>query len=218
MCARLIVVALLSTALLSGCDSSENTPAPPGLEALEESTAPEPTAQAGDPYPEMLSTVHGTGQGDSVFGHGRGFVHAPILAVFEAMKNPDTLVDRRQIDEWRVTWNVEPGYDVSFRTHNTVRNFITIEFEMTFRVGVVEGTAEAPLRIIEVARKTSGSSYVELAQHSIVVTKVNDSTTKLEVVVQGKGATVGPSDMAVSARDLFNSIVARVHGRPLPDV
>jgi hypothetical protein len=210
------LLAALGALLLAGCQSNVSTPAPPGLEPLDTCRAPWPEAVEGDAHPERIETIEGYMDDGGVFSHARGFLHASPGDVFKAMKDPEVLTDRRQIDKWSVTWNVEPEYQVSFKTHCVANRFITVEWDMLWRMGVTEGTEDAPEKIFEVARKVQGSSFVERAQHSFVVSKVEDNVTSLEIVVQGKGSTISPEDMTKSAQDQFDSLVARVHGRPLP--
>ena len=208
---------LAATALgLSACQSNVVTPAPPGLQPLDTCRASWPDPVDGDPHPEKIETIEGYMDDGGVFAHARGFVHASIEDVFTAMKDPAVLTDRRQIDQWTVTWDVEPEYQVSFKTHCVAHRFVTVEWDMLWRMGVVEGTEDKPETIFEVARKVEGSSFVERAQHSFVVRKVEDNVTSLEIVVQGKGTALGPEDMTKSGTDQFNSLVARVHGQDLP--
>lgn len=217
MTRSLIARAVVVSALFAlGCQSNVITPPPPGLEPLAENRAAWPEAEGDDPHPEKISVSEGYMDDGGVQAFARAFIHAPPAKVFASMKTPGVLVDRRQIDEWTVTMNVEPEYQVSFKTHNKAKRFITVEWDMLWRMGIVEGTEEDPESVFEVSRKVEGSSFVERAQHSIVLRKVDDNTSSLEIVVQGKGTGIDPETMAVSATDMFNSLVAHVNGREPP--
>src|SRR6185312_13733089 len=126
-------------ALVFGCQHDVQTSFPPGLSPLEDDPAPAPAATPTDPYPETIDVQAGN-DGKSDYVHATGYVHASIEDVWAAMKDPAVVVDRHHVDAWSSTPNVETGYDVSFRTDYTVNNLVTVQFSLTWREGVVEGT------------------------------------------------------------------------------
>ena len=121
---RRTLVILLSCIALAGCFGEETTIFPPGLEpAAELNEASYPEGTAADPFPERIELVRTYAENarqrpPSI--HGRGYVHAPIAAVWEALRNPDVSADRRVFDAYEVERDVEPEYDHSYKISNTV--------------------------------------------------------------------------------------------------
>ncbi len=207
---RSTLLALVAVA----CGGSTTTEFPAGLTPFM-NEAPEPAPVGGDTTPEALGTTIGDG-GDFEYAHGRGYIHAPIAAVWEGMKNPATVIDRRRVAKYEVTRDVETGYDVSFRVHNTVNDIVTVEFDMTWRQGVVQGTVEEPEVVVARSAKTAGTAYIDRLEDSVVLTKISDDVTQYEHVREVDAATSTPEDIENFVKDLFASIVAVAHGRPLP--
>ncbi len=201
--------------LLAACGSNVSTAFPEGLRPLARATAPPPAALPGDPHPEALSLVSGTREG-TAWVHGRAYVHAPLAATWAAMREPDACVDRREVARWTVQRDVEPRYLASYRIHNVVDSIVRIEFENTWRHGVMAGTIDQPLAVVATYRKTWGSSYIALMEGSVVARRVDDRTTELELVEHLRSARGGAAPAESTVRDYFASVVARAHGRPLP--
>jgi len=211
---RVHVVAALSLLLL-GCGGNEATAFPPGLEPLEENTAVAPAAEDGQPHPERLNTLAGD-RGTYEFAHARGFVHGTVAETWAALQMPEVVTDRRTVARYSFTHDVEEGYDVSFRVHNEVDDFITVTFEITWRQSVVEGMVDSPEVVAIRWQKTYGTTFITTIEGSMVLRAVDESTTELDVVEHIKAAR----DSAELARqyllDVHASAVAVVHGQPLP--
>jgi hypothetical protein len=210
-----IVTALALVFSLSSCGGDDASTFPPGLEPLETSTAVRPTAAAGQQCPEAVNVVTGEAS-EYTFAHGRGCVHGTLAQVWEAMRDPDVGVDRRRVGEWTVTRNVEPQYPVSFRVHNVVHDIIDIEFDLTWRLGPIEGTNDEPRVVSARYQKTYGSTYIQVLAGSVVARPLDTGVVELEVVRHLKGTGVGAAEAELYLRDFFASVVARVHGAPLP--
>jgi len=205
----------LAAALMLGCFGNETTAFPEGLEPLEEATVELPDPVDGQPYPEELRTATGS---LPMYGwvHARGYVHAPLADVFAAMRTPEACVDRNQVDRWTVTPDVEPEYDYSFRIHNEVDDIITVEFDITWRLGRVEGTEAAPTLVAGTWQKTWGTTFISLLRGSIVGRRVTDDVSEVEIVEHIRAATGGVDPAEAYVRDLYANIVALSHGEPLP--
>jgi len=208
-------VSLFLLACLAGCDSNEATAFPSGLEPLEENTAPPPDPANGELFPEDVRFTSGTNESYS-WVHGRGFVHAPLAQTFAAMRNPDACVNRREVDEWTVEHDVETGYDFSYRIHNIVHDIITVEFDVTWRQGAVEGTVDEPTLVSARFQKTYGTTYIELMEGSIVARARDANTTEIELIEHLKATGKGTETPLATMRDYFNSVVALTNGEPLP--
>jgi hypothetical protein len=188
---------------------------PSGLEPVAQCRVAAPEAQPGDPYPERIELAFGT-EADFTWVNGHGYVHAPLSAVWAALQDPEVLVDRRKVAVWTFERREVTPAGSSLRIRNTVRDLITVEIELTWRQGIVEGTAQAPLVVSAVYRKTAGTKVVRLMFGSVVARKVSDSVTEIELVEQIDAITRTGELAATYNRDLFESIAARAKGLPLP--
>lgn len=199
----------------ASCAGDDASVFPPGLEPLEVPTATRPVAPAGQQCPEAINTVSGDTP-DYGWATGRGCVHGTMAQVWEAVRDPEVGVDRRRVAEFSVTRNVEPEYPVSFRTHNIVRDLVTLEFDLTWRLAVVDGTDAEPRVFSGRYQKTYGSTFIQHLACSVVARPIDTGVVELELVRHLKGTGVGRPEAELYVQDWFASIVARVHGRPLP--
>lgn len=215
-CARLPVLATCLVALvLAACQSQVTTPFPPGLKPLASDPVPAPEGDAGDPYPPTLDLQQGSNS-DYNYVVATGYVDASIEDVWAAFKVGDVVADRHGVSSYTVTENVETGYDVSFRTSYTINNVETVTFELTWREGVVAGTEAAPTQVSVVYQKTEGSSFISLMEGSIELAAVTPAVTKLEFVQRMNAVQTSSSNIASWTNEMFESVIAHVHGQPLP--
>jgi len=208
----LLLVAALPTAG-SGCLGSSETEFPAGLEPLDEVGAPWPGGDG--EHPETLSTAHGSTD-DYDWVHARGYVHAPLAEVYPALRVPEVNVNRRQVDEWSVTWDVEDGYDHSYALDLVVHDIITIEYRITWRHGLIEGTDDAPLLTAARYQKTDGTDVIRLKEGSVVATEVEDGLTGLELVERMDSLRSDHDTIESYLRDMYADLLAVAHGEPLP--
>lgn len=207
----LVFFALAAT----GCGSDEATAFAPGLQPLEEVTAPAPTATATDPYPEVLVMRSGHLTAYD-WAHGHAYVHAPIARVYEALRDPEVNTDRRRVDEFTTTNDSEPDYPFSYRVHNVVNDVVTLEFDVSYRLGPLAGSEAVPTSVGLRYQKTFGSSFIDLMSGSAVARQVNADVTELEIVRHLKSISTNASDTEAYVRDMYASLLARVRGQPLP--
>lgn len=203
--------ALLASLALStvACFGDEKTEFPAGLEPLEENRA-EPPASQDEPYPEILSVARGNGDFDWV--HARAFVHAPLASTWEALRDIEVCVDDGRVDDWSVTWDVEEGYDYSYRIHNVAEDIITVEFDITWRHGAVEGSVDDPELVAIRYQKTNGTEFIDILRGSIVLRPVEDEVTELDMVEHLDGAAAGTPEIEAYFADLLADTLAFVHG------
>jgi hypothetical protein len=200
---------------LLGCQHDETTVFPPGLEPLGTDSVAAPAVDGGAEYPETLSLTQGSTD-DYNWVMATGYVDASISDVWAAFKIPNVVVDRHNISSYTVQENVEKGYDVSFLTAYTDNNVVTVTFDLTWREGVVEGTEDDPSQVSVVYEKTFGSSFVSLMQGSIELTAVSPTVTELQFVQHMSAQNTDSQTIATWTTELFASVVAQVHGQPLP--
>ena len=198
-----------------GCFGVETTVFPDGLEPLEDNRAVAPPRNGDGAYPESLGIARGYADG-TYWVHARGHLAAPISAVWAAARDPEVCADRRKVDRWQSTPDVEMEYPFSYRIHNEVDDIIFVEFDVTWRHGPVEGTIEAPEIVAGRWQKTWGSTVIEVLAGSVVLRRVGDDITEVELI-EHLQATASTGDEAESyLRDYFASMGARAKGSPLP--
>ena len=203
---------LCMLAWLVGCGSSK-TPFPPGLAPLEDNRAEWPAEGA-----ETLSLRLGESDDDGgyTWGHGRAYVQQPVERVLDALTTPRVTVNRRKVTAYTVEWDVEPEYTWSYVIHNTVDDVITLEYDLTWRHGVVEGSEEAPSAVGTRWQKTDGSDVIELQRGSVYSWAVDEETTALEFVLHQRSISDDRAIVSANLDDFFVDIRAASHGEELP--
>lgn len=202
---------LLLPLLLGSCfGRSTQTAFPFGLEPLEDNAVPIA------PEEEGITVISGTTE-DYAWVHGKGRVDAPLAEVWAAVQEPDVVVDRRRVDAWSTTWDVEEGYDVSLRIHHRVEDLVVVEYDLTWRHGFIEGRSAEEDTVAIRWQKTDGTALITLLEGSIVLRPDGEESTILDVVEHLDAPRQEPEMLVQFARDLHASIVAQVHGQPLPE-
>lgn len=196
------------------CTSDVATEFPPGLAPIEDVGTVPPAAIATDAHPEALALDKGQDD-DSNWVHAAGWVHASVKDVYAALAVPDVIADRHNVTTYSSTMNVE-DYEVSFRLHYKIDNIVTVEFDVTFREGRVTGTADVPTAVSVVYAKTYGSNLVKMMRGSIEVTAVDDHTSKIVFAQRMVATQTNEDNIAKWTQGIFASVVAKVHGQPLP--
>lgn len=206
---------------VQGCFGEEITPFPPGLEPLEtENLSPGPAARDGEPYPEELVMVRSFAP-DIVRTHAihaRGYLHAPLSVVWEALRNPDVGADRRTFASWSTTYDVEPAYDYSYVIHSVIVNVITVEYDVTWRHGVVEGTLEAPTLAAARFQKTAGSTAISDLRGSFVLTEVAPGVTEIQIIEYLRAVSSSHENIESFLSDVFAELLVLSHGGTLPPI
>lgn len=203
---------LLGFTFLFACFGHRETEFPSGLEPFTDNVAVFPDAVSGE-LPEDVDIQLGNGDAWD-WANARGYVRAPLSDVWAAVKNPDVGVDRRAVTDWTVTFDVEPEYDVSYDVHERVVDIVTVEYDLTWREGLVPSGRDD----LVVARwqKTDGTSLISVLEGSVVLTPVEDGVTGVEIV-EHLGTPQDDRDrLEAFFLDLFASIAAASHGDPLP--
>jgi hypothetical protein len=179
------------------------------LAALEASKAPWPETGT-----EGINVVTGNA-GPYNYAVASAYVNAPLASVLAALRDPNVVVDRRRVD----AWEVDPPGDHPpplFKVHNTVHGAAVVQFETTWRSGVVQGTAAKPKLVCARDRKTAGSSFINVLEDSIVARPVDAHTSAIEIVRHLKAMNVGTKEAEQYVRDVYANIVAHAHGQAVP--
>jgi len=208
--------AMAAALCATACNPTMATKFPPGLEPVDaQNHASEPPAEGRDPFPERISFAMGKAR-DWEWVHGKGFIKAPIAKVWQALREPATCTDRRNVDAWTATFDVEPGYRVSFRVHHVVHSIFDVEFDNTWRQDLASGTAEKPEVVAGAWQKTDGTSYIEVLAGSFVLRKLDEGTTSIEVMEHLSALGKGAESARAFLQDMFDSALALAHDQPLP--
>lgn len=200
---------------LLACSGRDPAGFPAVLAPLDDNRAPWP-APAGDvAYPETLEIVSG-GDAELWWAHARGYVHADAEDVWAAARIPEVVVDRREVDEWTVDHDTVRGFDDSFTLHDVVHDILTVEFDLAWVHELQAGTASAPELVVAQWQKNDGTTFIDLLQGSLVIEPVEPGVASVEIIEELKAALRDDETIATYLGDLHASIVAEVHGRPLP--
>ena len=204
----------------AGCFSDVATPFPPGLEPLEDNLAPPPEPTAEERFPETLVMERRLAPylPRTPAVHARGYVRAPVARVWAALREPDVGADRRTFSEWSTTYDVEPEYDYSYVIHSVIDNVIIVEYDVTWRHGVVEGTLETPRLVSARWQKTAGSSAIDDLQGSILLREVEPGVTEIAIIEYLRAIASGHENIESFLRDMFSELVILAHGGTLPPI
>ena len=203
------------TALASGCFENVAEEFPPGLEPFEEVNEAAPP-MGDDPYPEQLSFEQRRWTRGALSVHARAYVHADVAETFAAVRNPLAGADRREAVTFSWDEDVEPEYRWSHRSHLVIPDIVTVEFELTWRSGIVEGTEEAPEITATRWQKTWGTTAISLLEGSIVCRQVEPGITELEIQYHLDSLAAGYDTIEGYLQGYLDSILALVRGEPLP--
>jgi hypothetical protein len=205
------VVGLLA---IAGCFGNTTTDFPPGLEPLEDDTAP---MQQGGAYTETLVMVT---QPLTTYNsvHGRGYILASPGTVWAASKNPDVMDQGCEVSSRMATVGVEPDYEYSLKMHYTVNDIITVEWDELWRFGTLEGTPEVPDRAIIRYQKVAGTEFIKILEGSVQLWSLPDDpdVTMVEYIEHVNARSSNASDTMKSMQERFDQMVAASHGLPVP--
>jgi len=208
-------LALLAVCAGAGCFGNDTSEFVPGLEPLEDNTAPLPAPVPGEPLPETLGVVSGETD-DYAWAHARAYVVAPAAKVWAAVRDPAVMSDRRNTDEQTFTYDVEPQYDFSFEIHYVVRDIVTVEWDERWRLGALEGTPLAPTVGLARYQKVFGTQFISRLEGSVMILAVDDAVTEVQLIEHTKAVSTGPDTIERSMADRFDNILAFVRGEPPP--
>jgi hypothetical protein len=204
---------------LAACGYYTHNPFPIelGFQPLEACTAPLPNPIAGDPYPEVQTSITGNRDGHD-WAHSKAYVHASLADVWAAMQDP-AVCRIHGTNTWEARdFGFEP-FPMSFLIHyGAGPSYYTVEWEITYRGGALDGTADAPLAYGIRAQKTWGTSHVRLQSISVGARPVPGQTAvvALEMAFWLDADQSGPSDAYGALSDFYSGLLAHVRGRPVP--
>lgn len=221
---RLTLAGFAFAALLVGCNPtrSDEFPLDVGFQPLEPTapTATLPVGTAGDPYPQTLGPIVAVPAAGHYDAHARGYLHAPLAKVYEALHDPAASYIHNSDGGTRLDGapelNVEP-FPVSFRVTYANSTIIgEVKFTVTYRAGPLEGTEAAPVKIGERYQKTWGTDHIQVMAGSLVATAVEGApdVTSVEMIAWLEADTQGQGDCDGTVADLFGNLVAKLATMP----
>ncbi|HTR54153.1 MAG TPA: hypothetical protein VMJ10_25850 [Kofleriaceae bacterium] len=202
---------LAAATLVAACQHNINTPFPSGLEPLEADMASCPT----DMTTEMISIT--STDSDYIRVYGCGYVQLAPAVVWPATHSPDPNVAICSTTSHTVDIDNQPQYEYSFLVHYEVDNVLTVTWDDQWRMGLIEGTEDAPTLGMIKHQKTDGSSFITLSEGTIQVLATDDpDVTELDFVEHLNAVEASTTDVIEGVTHNYNSLVAVSHGNPVP--
>ncbi len=216
-----LALGLLLVVSAAGCGHNkvDDFPLAVGFQPLEPVTAAAlPPAAAGNVlHPQGLGAVVATPGNGHYASHARGYLHAPLARVYEALHEPAASLIHNDKSSGLPRLDNVPGnpfmgeepFPISFRIRYANDTVIgDVKFDLTYRGGPLEGTEAVPLKVGLRYQKTWGSTYIDVMSGSLVATPLaaDPSITVVEMVAWLDATTQGQADCDGTLRDLFGDL------------
>lgn len=214
----------LAALFATGCNSNrtDSFPLSVGFQPLEPMVAsvswPAPTAT--DLHPQGLGSVVATPGNGYYASQARGYLHAPLARVYEALHDPAASYIHNDNGGTRLdgppVLDVEP-FPVSFRIRYSNSTIIgDVKFDVTYRAGPLEGTEAALVVVGERYQKTWGTDHILVMSGSLVATEVAGApgVTSVEMIAWLHADTQGQADCDGTLRDLFGDLETKLAAMP----
>jgi hypothetical protein len=189
-----------------GCAGNSVTPFPPGLAPLAVDNAPAPSPDAQSTHPQKLNVITGSTSSYD-FADASGYLSQPISRVWQALGDPKTAIDPK-VSSVKYDVGIEPQYAVSFVLHCTENDFITVEWDVTWRADVVAGTPDAPITIAARYQKTSGTDFISLLEGSVTFQKIDEQTTAVDAIEEISATDTDASEAARYLNAYYQNLLA----------
>jgi hypothetical protein len=200
------------TGLITACSGNAESVFPPGLSPLGELRV---AASTDADFPENLELAAGIDT--DIWVHARGYLRAPVKAIWKALQDERVFVDRRAVSEYTVEWDTEPEYDVSFLVSQSVEDIITVSYDEAWRQGFVHGTLEEPETVAIRFQKVAGTELIRRMEGSILLLTVTEEVSEFQFQEHMDTPMPDTEDLENYVTDMYGEIVAWVHGQELPE-
>ncbi len=203
-------VALLSAALALPRPAA----AAIGFAPLEPCTAAFPPGTGADLRPERIGSVLRGRRDGHLWAHARGYVHAPLRAVWTALRDP--AVSRLTSVQGRVVADGDPPTPIGFRVDYRVRVLVfDVRWQVEYRGGPLAGSVDrldVPGTTIGFRwDKSSGTDHIRVLSGSLVAREISPGVTSLELVAWLDADRTGERDAVATVTGWYERIVARAH-------
>jgi hypothetical protein len=199
--------------LLASCLGNESTAFPPGLEPLEDNTAPRQDGGAIEPGIEFVDGDNGSW----AWVHGRGYLAGTPAEVWATLKDPELMAAVCSTDSHSFETGVEPDYEHSFELSYFVDDVINIEWDELWRYGTIEGTQAAPALGMVRYQKVWGSELIYTLEGSIQLHALEAAGfTEVQFVEHLAAAGGDLSDIRQSMQQRYDSVVSVLAGGVAP--
>jgi hypothetical protein len=224
---RIAATLLAVAGSLAGCGKNvaEDFPLGVGFQPLQSvaSAVTFPPAADNELYPQEINVVAGPQDGHYT-SFGRGYLHASLAKVYEALHDPAASYIHNYNNAPRLDdvpgnpFMGEEPFPVSFRVRYAsptgIPGYGDAKFDITYRAGPLQGTDAAPIQIGERYQKTWGIKQIEVMSGSLVATEVAPGITAVEMVAWLKATTQYQSDCDGTVRDLYGDLVTKLGTMP----
>ena len=208
-----VLLPLFLSSPLTACFESPEARFPPGLEPLGELRVPADLNNTDQEEGLLLEA----GIDEDIWVHARGYVHADVTTVWEALQDERVFIDRRAVSSYTIEWDTEPEYDISYVVSQEVEDIVTVSYDVAWRQGLIQGSAEDPEIVSARFQKIDGTSFIEKMEGSILLLDVGNGRTEFQFQEHMDRPMPDTSDLDSYATDLYNEIVLHVRGDALPD-
>lgn len=191
---------------------------PDEIEPLEPNLAQSVPPESGQDYPEgPMNFSCGKDDADGYsWCHAKAWIQAPLSEVYPAARDPETNVDRREVAEWSAKMDVQPEADWSFELDITVKNIVTVQYQVVYAFEIEEGDEAEPERVEAVFDTVEGSNLLEIYRGSIVLRAETPEVTEVEYIQHLKAPTRDEEQVEQTIRDWYGTLRAATRGEPLP--
>ena len=181
---------------------------PIGLAPVMDNTAQYPSKTELEEYPEQLNIV--TGTEGLPWVHARGYVHASIERVWEALREAEVMVDRRNVDEWTVEHDIDEAFAFSFRIHNVVHDVVDVEFDLEWRQDVIEGSLELPQIVASRSSLSEPTLFLTTVEASTTIIGIDEGISAIEIVQVVDAISTDELVLRTATEDWFADVTAWV--------
>jgi hypothetical protein len=184
---------------------------------LEPCTAPFPAGDGAELRPEAIGAVLRGRREGHLWAHAKGYVHAPLGAVWGALRDPG--VSRLSSVQWQAVAEADPPAPIGFRVDYRFRVLVfDVRWQVAYRGGALAGSLDRlddPGATIGFRwDKSTGTPHIRVLSGSLVAREAAPGVTALELVAWLDADRTGEPDAVRTLTGWFDRIVAHVHEHP----
>lgn len=188
--------------------------------------APEPLPDTLAPLEDILADAPGdleegfnlylSEDDEHLTGHLRGYIHADIESVWDAFQQPDVVVNRRRLLEWKPTFKPDPEFEFSLDVEVTVDDIVNLTWTEAWRHGSTRRNNEIDTIAMR-WQKTDGTSLIDILRGSVNLRPTSEpGITEVEMIEHLKAPRADISEVESLLTDVFTDAQAFSKGDPLP--